>query len=130
MHQSIWIIQRFQAPSIFCVKTSIILLYVRLFPTPTFHKVAWGIWIYTLLWTIGSFIASTLECIPVSYFWDKNQAGHCVKNSLTTIGFTNGFLSFLGDLFILCMPLPVIWHLKMNRKSKIALIAIFCCGLL
>jgi hypothetical protein len=46
------------------------------------------------------------------------------------IGFTNGFLSFLGDLFILGMPLPMIWRLQMNRRSKIALTGIFMFGAL
>jgi hypothetical protein len=34
------------------------------------------------------------------------------------IGFSNGFLSFAGDLFILCMPLPMIWYLRLNQKKQ------------
>jgi len=129
--KSIWILQRFQPPSIFCIKTSIILLYVRIFNTPIFKKVAWGAWIYTLLWTIGAWMSSTFECTPVEFFWNKTiKGGHCVNNALTVIGFTNGFLSFLGDLFILGMPLPMIWRLQMNRRSKIALTGIFMFGAL
>jgi len=89
---------------------------------PGFEKVAWGIWIYTLLWTIGAWVSSTFECTPVNYFWDKTiEGGHCVNNALTVIGFINGFLSFLGDVFMLCMPLPMIYKLQMNKQSKIAL---------
>ncbi|PQE22977.1 integral membrane protein [Rutstroemia sp. NJR-2017a BBW] len=125
---SIWLIQRFQPFCLLCLKSSIILLYVRLFPTDTFRRFAWGIWVYTLLWTIGALGASTFECTPVSYFWNKDQEGHCVPNALRTVSFTNGFLSFIGDCVILCMPLPMIWNLRMNRRKKFALMGIFTVG--
>jgi len=107
-----------------------ILFYVRLFNTKTFKRVAWGIWIYTLCWTIAAWTSSTFECTPISFFWNKAQPGHCIKNPLTTLGLTNGVLSFAGDLFILVMPLPVIWKLQMNQRQKIGLIMIFLVGLL
>ncbi|KAF7887941.1 uncharacterized protein EAF01_011095 [Botrytis porri] len=122
---SIWMIQRLQPFCLFCLKTSLILLYVRLFPTTNFRKFAWAIWIYTLLWTIAALGASTFECTPVSYFWNKDQKGHCIPNALRTISFTNGLLTFLGDCVILCMPIPMIWKLQMNVRRKIALIGIF-----
>ncbi|PQE32665.1 integral membrane protein [Rutstroemia sp. NJR-2017a WRK4] len=125
---SIWLIQRFQPFCLLCLKSSIILLYVRLFPTDTFRRFAWGIWVYTLLWTIGALGASTFECTPVSYFWNKDQEGHCVPNALRTVSFTNGFLSFIGDCVILCMPLPMIWNLRMNMRKKFALLGIFTVG--
>ncbi|KAF7956131.1 hypothetical protein EAE96_005051 [Botrytis aclada] len=125
---SIWMIQRLQPFCLFCLKTSLILLYVRLFPTTKFRKFAWAIWIYTLLWTIAALGASTFECTPVSYFWNKDQKGHCIPNALRTISFTNGLLSFLGDCVILCMPIPMIWKLQMNVRRKIALIGIFAVG--
>ncbi|KAM3084097.1 hypothetical protein ACMFMG_001797 [Clarireedia jacksonii] len=125
---SIWLIQRFQPFCLLCLKSSIILLYVRLFPTDKFRRFAWGIWIYTLLWTIGALGASTFECTPVSYFWDKEQEGHCVPNALRTVSFTNGFLSFIGDCVILCMPLPMIWNLRLNKRKKFALLGIFTVG--
>jgi hypothetical protein len=115
----------------FCLKTSIILLYVRLFPTRNFKRVALGIWIYTFLWAIGAWFSSTFECEPVAFFWDKKlKDGHCVNNPLTRVGFTNGMFSFVGDIFILLMPLPMIYNLHMNVKGKVALSAIFLCGLL
>jgi hypothetical protein len=130
INESVWIIQRTQPFCLLFLKSSIILLYVRLFPTRTFRRVSWGIWTYTLLWTISALGASTFECTPVSYFWNKDQKGHCIPNALRTVSFTNGLLSFVGDLFILCMPVPMIWDLQLNLRKKIALSGIFLVGIL
>ncbi|KAH8668813.1 hypothetical protein BX600DRAFT_435330 [Xylariales sp. PMI_506] len=121
---------RFQPPSIFCIKTSIIIFYARIFPTRSIQICAWGIWIYTMLWTIEAFLSSMLECIPVAYFWDKTLSGHCVANPLVRIGLTNGVLSTAGDIFILIMPMPLLVTLQMNSKRRFGLLAIFTVGIL
>lgn len=124
-------IQRLQPPSLFCVKTSIIIFYVRIFPTRAIRIAGWGIWIYTLLWMIAVWFATLFECSPVSYFWNKSIAGgHCINNPLITIGLTSAVLSCVGDMFIFAMPIPVVMGLNMNRRKKIALAGIFMVGLL
>jgi hypothetical protein len=52
----------------------------------------------------------------------------CIPNALITIGMTNGVLSFVGDLIILSLPIPMIWALQINLRRKIALNAIFLIG--
>jgi hypothetical protein len=73
-------------------------------------------------------MSNLFQCTPVSYFWNKEQHGHCIPNALITIGMTNGVLSFVGDLVILCMPLPMIWKLQIDRRRKIALSGMFMLG--
>jgi len=41
---------------------------------------------------------------------------------------TNGVLSFVGDLVILALPIPMIWSLQINTRRKIALNGIFLIG--
>jgi hypothetical protein len=79
-------------------------------------------------WAIAAFTSNVLQCTPVSFFWDKTQPGHCLPNALVTIGMTNGVLSFVGDLIILALPVPMIWTLQINLRRKIALNAIFLIG--
>ena len=126
--QSLFILQRGNPPCLFCVKTSILILYCRLFRTPTFKRVAFGVWLFTAAWAISAFVSNLLQCTPVSFFWNKEQPGHCIPNALITIGMTNGVLSFVGDLVILCMPLPMVWKLQIDRKRKIALTGMFLLG--
>jgi hypothetical protein len=126
--QSLFILQRGNPPCLLCVKSSILVLYVRLFRTQTFKRVAIGVWIFTAAWAVSAFMSNLFQCTPVSYFWNKAQPGHCIPNALITIGMTNGVLSFVGDLVILCMPLPMIWKLQIDKRKKIALSAMFLLG--
>jgi hypothetical protein len=126
--QSLFILQRGNPPCLLCVKSSILVLYVRLFRTQTFKRVAFGVWLFTLGWAISAFFSNVFQCTPVSYFWNKNQPGTCIPNALITIGMTNGVLSFVGDLAILCLPLPMVWKLQIDKKRKLALIGMFLLG--
>lgn len=126
--KSLFVLQRGNPPCLFCVKTSILLLYVRLFPTQTFKRVALGVWIFTLCWAISAFMSNLFQCTPVSYFWNKAQPGRCLPNALITIGLTNGVLSFVGDLVILALPFPMIWKLQINLRRKAALTGMFLLG--
>lgn len=129
--QSLWVTQRLQPLSLFFVKTSIIMFYVRIFPTRGIRIAGWAIWIYTLLWAVSISFATLFECKPVQYFWDKTiEGGSCVANPLITIGLTSGVLSCVGDIFIFGMPIPVVLRLNINTRKKIALGAIFMVGLL
>ncbi|RFU34878.1 hypothetical protein B7463_g1456, partial [Scytalidium lignicola] len=126
---SLFVLQRGNPPCLFCIKTSILMFYTRIFRTSrTFRRVALGAWIYTLLWAIAAFFSNMLQCLPVSFFWDKDQPGSCLPNALITIGLTNGVLSFVGDLFILAMPVPMVWKLQIDKRRKLALIGIFLLG--
>lgn len=120
-----------QPPSLFCVKTSIIMFYVRIFPTRAIRITGWVIWTYTLLWLIGIWFATLFECQPISFFWNKTMdGGHCITNPLITIGLASGVLSCIGDMVIFAMPIPVVLGLNINNRKKAALGAIFAVGLL
>jgi hypothetical protein len=41
---------------------------------------------------------------------------------------TNGVLSFVGDLIILALPMPMVWKLQIDTRRKIALSAMFLLG--
>ncbi|CZR55842.1 uncharacterized protein PAC_05730 [Phialocephala subalpina] len=126
---SLWVLQRGNPPCLLCVKTSILLLYVRLFPTRMFRRVAFGVWLFTLGWAVAAFFSNMLQCLPIAYFWDKTiKGGHCIPNALINIGMTNGVLSFAGDLVILSLPIPMVWKLQINNRRKMALSGMFLLG--
>jgi hypothetical protein len=115
----------------FSIKTSIIFFYMRMFRTTGFIRVAWVIWVYTLLWAIQAQLASLLECLPPTYFYDKDiPGGHCVPNPLINISLTESVLNSVGDFAIFIMPMPMLRHLHINQQKKLALYGIFAVGLL
>ncbi len=122
--------QKFQPPTLFCVKTSIILFNASIFQTPKFRLVSQIVWCTSLVWMIGTFIGTIVQCSPPSFFWDKSQSGACIPNTLLTIGLTSGIISCVGDVIILLMPLPILVKLNMARRTKIGLMVVFVLGLL
>ncbi len=122
--------QKFQPPTLFCIKTSIILFNASIFQTPKFRLVSQLVWCMTLVWMIGTFIGTIVQCSAPSFFWDKNQDGACIPNTLLTIGLTSGIISCVGDVVILLMPLPVLAKLNMAKRTKIGLTLLFILGLL
>ncbi|KAK3384102.1 hypothetical protein B0T24DRAFT_646168 [Lasiosphaeria ovina] len=121
--QSIWIQQKIQPPTMFLVKTSIILFNARIFVTRKFRIVSWVVWATTLLWMIGTVVGTTLQCSPPSFFWDKRQAGSCAGHTVVTIGLTSAVVSCVGDIAIFIMPIPILARLKIDKRTRAGLIS-------
>jgi hypothetical protein len=82
---------------------------------------------YTICWAITAFIVNLNVCSPIAYFYDKSiKGGHCKNQAIS--GTANGALSLLGDIMILCLPVPMVWQLHVNLRRRIALIGIFMLG--
>ncbi len=122
--------QRFQPPTLFCIKISIILFNVSVFQTRIFKKMSIVVAIMTFIWMIGSFLGTLLQCSPPSYFWNKNQEGRCITNTLLTIGLTSAVLSCVGDVVIYVMPIPLLVKLNLNKSAKLGVLCVFALGLL
>ena len=84
----------------------------------------------TFVWMVGTVLGTTFQCSPATFFFDKKQLGSCATNTLLTIGLTSSILSFVGDIIILVMPIPALSRLKVDRKTKMGLFAVFTLGLL
>lgn len=120
-------LQRANAPALVCIKTSILLFYMRLFPSKKFKMFAWANMAYTICWGIAAFIVNLNVCHPIAFFYNKTTPhGKCKNQAIS--GTINGSLSLLGDVMILCLPIPMIWQLHVNLRRKIALVGIFMLG--
>lgn len=82
---------------------------------------------YTIAWGIATWIVNLTVCAPIAFYYDKSIPGGVCKDQSIS-GSVNGALSLLGDIFILSLPLPMIWKLHMNTRRKIALCGIFLLG--
>lgn len=66
-------------------------------------------------------------CAPIAYYYDRTIPGGSCKNQVIS-GTANAALSFVGDIAILILPLPMIWTLQMNIRRKLAVTGIFLLG--
>ncbi|KAK6215534.1 hypothetical protein QIS74_08553 [Colletotrichum tabaci] len=96
----------------------------------TVRKVdVWIIYIVMMLTVctgVVFFFVTLLQCQPISYFWNKRtQDGHCVPmDVIIALTYLYSAFSVICDFTFAILPIVLIWNLKMDRKTKLALVPI------
>ncbi|KAK2039456.1 hypothetical protein LZ31DRAFT_84940 [Colletotrichum somersetense] len=72
------------------------------------------------------FFVTLLQCQPISYFWNQSsQNGHCVPmDVIIALTFLYSAFSVICDFTFAILPIVLIWKLKMNRQTKLALVPV------
>ncbi|KAL4799874.1 hypothetical protein BDV19DRAFT_384723 [Aspergillus venezuelensis] len=112
-------------------KLSAVLFYARVFrignstrPGPSLFRIQ--LWIAGLLataWLIATFIAHWFRCRPLAKEWNPLLPGHC--QSRYTQYVASGAASAAINLYILILPVPLIWRLKASLRRRLYLLATF-----
>ncbi|KAI0399231.1 hypothetical protein F4802DRAFT_55684 [Xylaria palmicola] len=116
-------------PILALVKTSILLLLLRLFGQKPGVK-RFIIWVNTanMGMMIAVFFGTVLQCIPISKAWNTSLEGTCIdRRILFTI---SSVFNIVTDILILALPMRIFIDLKIPKRTKIALMFIFLLGFL
>lgn len=112
------------------IKTSLILLYYRIFGV-----VRWFRWLLAtvlaivVLYFIVCLFVAVFECSPVSFYWDKTiETGSCINQN--QFYRWNGVANLLIDFTIWSLTLPVVWQLHLSMRQRLSLSFVFVLGLL
>lgn len=121
------------ATAVTSTKVSILLLYRRLFHSKT------GLGqIYSIMFWTATFLTSTYPfilwitmacaCRPVSFYWTQylGEKGSCINVSLFFL--LLGIVNMFNDIVILLVPVPRIWGLHVNKRTKTSIIGIMLLG--
>jgi len=109
------------------IKGSVLLFYWRIFPTRNFKVAVYVVGTFIICWFLSTILVSIFGCIPVKAAWDLTVLNkRCVNSDQFFIG--NAVLNILGDLILLCMPMPIVWTLQLAQPKKMALTAVFLLG--
>lgn len=117
---------------VLATKLSILLLYLRIFPTRSFRIQCYILIALSIGHGLAGWGAQPFICRPTNYFWEQwhhEWAGTCPINinaQLYAMSSTNIAL----DLAIWIIPIPQLMKLKMTWKKKAGLALIFLVGLL
>jgi len=106
------------------VKIAVLLFYKRIFSTTIFKTVVWCSIAVVSVWAILFFLLLLLEIEPVSF--PLTQVA--LKFDTSALGLAQVASSFVLDLVVLCLPLPLIFRLKMQPNRRVALALIFWMG--
>ena len=131
--QGSWLIIKFWASSMACVKVSICLFLRRLMLGQDRVRNAFNVVIvFVICWACVPFFYTIFFCSPVAYYWDRTiEGGSCVDDDQYILeSILSGVISLVTDLIILMLPMPSIWHLKISFKKKVAVTCILCVGVM
>ena len=115
-----------QCTSLFLTKISLLILFYRIFVTPTFRLAIRALEAIMVLWWIGTILADNLICIPVQHNWYPTIQAHCGNKQLLAI--IPPIPWIVTDLVILLMPLPMVWNLNLPRLQRVGLACLFLLG--
>ena len=83
---------------------------------------------YVILYALASIVATIFQCWPIERMWNRKVEGQCID--LTAFWYANATAYILGDIIILCLPMPVIRSLKLPRRQRYGLMLVFALGIL
>ncbi|OLN97009.1 hypothetical protein CCHL11_02256 [Colletotrichum chlorophyti] len=121
------------ATAVTSTKVSILLLYRRLFHSKAglgrlYSAMFWTATFLTTVYPFILWITMALACRPVSYYWTQylGANGRCINVSLFFL--LLGIVNMFNDIVILLVPVPRIWELQMNKRTKTSIIGIMLLG--
>jgi hypothetical protein len=108
-------------------KLAILSFYLLVFNTKPFRIAMYLLTAVVTSTFVAIGLLAIFQCSPIAYTWDKTiPGGHC----LDQIAFYKwiSLPNIITDVFMLILPLVVIWSLSMTRNQKYGLTAIFVTG--
>lgn len=119
-------------------KLSILALYCRLTTranSPRFVLTVYVTMAAVVAYTITFTITNFAGCHPFSAFWNQYLLGwfmrheyHCINESAVVV---SAFaISSAQDFWIALLPIALVYNLRIPRKQKVALIALFTLAIL
>ncbi|KAI1875018.1 hypothetical protein JX265_003703 [Neoarthrinium moseri] len=112
------------------IKLSLLFLYRRLMNLQTKRTTKYlidGGIVVILLFNIGLLLGIIFFCIPVQKAWDNSIEGRC--SSPAPLSYLSGVWNSLVDIYVLVLPIPLVWGLHMGPRRKLRLAAVFSVGI-
>ncbi|EEY22946.1 integral membrane protein [Verticillium alfalfae VaMs.102] len=122
-----YVAQIFYKLTINLTKSSILLLYLRLFSLHRpFRITCIALLTVILLYCIATTASSIFQCTPIPRAWNRSIPGTCI--SLTYNWYANAIFSISTDVAIILLPQRVIWKSQLPTSHKRALMGVFGLG--
>jgi hypothetical protein len=113
-------------------KISIAVALLRLAVKRIHRIILWLTITVTIIIGLLFWLVLLLECKPISYFWnqvDGVSIGSCLPvHILLDIAYTYSSMTVMCDVTLGLLPIFLVWHLQMNRRTKMAVGGILSMG--
>ncbi|KAI9847346.1 MAG: hypothetical protein M1838_000930 [Thelocarpon superellum] len=112
--------------TIVLIKTSVLLFYRRALPLAGFRMVLNVATAFVIAWGISATLGVTFQCVPISYLWKHSGPAQCINQIALVI--STAAINVFTDLFIVILPIPLVWRLQATRRKRLAVSGIFVLG--
>ncbi|EXK76372.1 hypothetical protein FOQG_18886 [Fusarium oxysporum f. sp. raphani 54005] len=118
--------------ALYCVsmmftKLSFLAVYLRISPSRRFRAVVCLLMAVVAGYSFSAVLVAIFQCHPVEMAWDITISdGSCIDRMAYFIAILA--LNVTTDLFMLVLPIPMLWKVKMPKRQKLGLIGIFMTG--
>jgi hypothetical protein len=109
------------------VKFSILHLYITIFPGRTVRRICYVLVVLSMGYWISVLVEVFVLCTPVEFNWNKTIAGTCDPHSLDAY-IAAASINLVIDIFIVVMPVPMLWKLRMSLAKRLGTISMFSLG--
>ncbi|OCK79704.1 hypothetical protein K432DRAFT_59635 [Lepidopterella palustris CBS 459.81] len=112
------------------VKVSIGFFLLRVAATAFFRRVIISIMVFMTIYTLVCFFTIMFECTNLAVLWDSTVKATCfTPQTLRALSYTNVALNITTDiLFSLIIPIPMLWNVQMNIRTKSSVIGVLALG--
>lgn len=114
------------------VKISIGLGMLRILVGKYYRWTAMALMAFVVITTIVTFTPFLAECQPMPMSWAYlKDPTKCIPFTLfKAFADVNGAVSVATDFMYVLLPIPTIWKLQVNRRTKLSLLAVLSVGVL
>jgi hypothetical protein len=119
------------------VKLSIAFFLLSLLQRTRYRFFMWGIVVFLVVFMLFTFFTLVFSCIPIQANWNFNLrpppmgtgSARCLStHTYRNIAFVNSITNIVTDIVLAFIPVPLIWTLQVNKRTKASLIFILTLG--
>nr|ALM31974.1 decarboxylase_GME4319 [Daldinia eschscholzii IFB-TL01] len=112
------------------VKVSVGFFLIRISPSIFYKRVLQGVMIFLMAYTFVCFMTLVLQCKNLAILWDNRIQTTCWSQStLQGLSYANSTVNIVTDLFFAILPIPMLWNVKINARTKASLICVLGLGI-
>ncbi|KAH7176136.1 hypothetical protein EDB81DRAFT_897190 [Dactylonectria macrodidyma] len=118
--------------ALYCVsmmftKLSLLAIYIRISPSRRFRAAVYLLMAIVTGYSFSAVLVAIFQCNPVEMAWDITITdGSCIDRMAYFVATLA--LNVTTDLFMLALPIPMLWRVKMPMRQKLGLIGILMTG--
>ena len=111
-------------------KGSILLFYLRIFPSTAIRWSVWILFAFTIAYSLASVLVNIFSCNPISGSWNLQDAAIAVCINRPAFYFAQAGLGIFADIATVVAPLPALRALRLPTRQKVGVAVLLTMGAL